>query len=185
MVNIRVDHHRNQFYWLSLVIYCYLWQHFTVLLKSHVRVQWCPSPVKPSLHLHVTLSWWGCGMQMAFSLHPPLLCVQSPGVAGPTRTNVTMPVYDCAVKAAFHYSSRLQTWLQTWFSTRFTATFSTSSCEFATRFRPAFDCFFCRKPGREQQRVRQMECKKTRLKLSTCFRPACDQVFDQVCSWLE
>ena len=40
-------------------------------------------------------------------------------------------------------------------------------------------------------RVRQMECrKKTRSKqvrswLSTFFRPACDQVFDQVCSLLE
>jgi len=57
------------------------------------------------------------------------------------------------VKAAFHYSSQLQTWLQTWFSTRFAARFSTSSCVYATRFRPAFD-FFCRKPGREPHQVR-------------------------------
>ena len=52
---------------------------------------------------------------------------------------------------------------------------------------------FCRKPGRGslvRARARQMECRKNRFKqvrswLSTCFRPACDQVFDQVCSWLE
>jgi len=36
------------------------------------------------------------------------------------------------LKTTFHYSSQLQTWLQTW---------STSSCGFATRFRPAFDFF--------------------------------------------
>jgi len=40
-----------------------------------------------------------------------------------------------------------------WFSTRFAARFSTSSCGFATRFRPAFD-FFCRKPDREPQQIR-------------------------------
>ena len=100
------------------------------------------------------------------------------------------------LQAAFHHSSQLQTWLQTWFSTRFAARFSTSSCGFATRFRPAFD-FICRKPGRELQQVRwfvrvldKWNIEKTRFKqvrswLSTCFRPACDQVFDQVCSWLE
>ena len=52
------------------------------------------------------------------------------------------------IKAAFHYSSQLQTW----FSTRLAASFSTSSCRCATRFRPTFD-FFCRKPGREPQQV--------------------------------
>ena len=41
------------------------------------------------------------------------------------------------IKAAFDYSSQLQTW----FSTRFAARFSTSSCGFATRFRPAFNFF--------------------------------------------
>ena len=44
---------------------------------------------------------------------------------------------NCAVKATFHYSSKLQTWL----STRFAARFSTSSCGFATCFRHAFDFF--------------------------------------------
>jgi len=104
--------------------------------------------------------------------------------------------YLCTVKAAFHYSSQLQTWLQTWFSTRSAARFSTSSCWCATSFRPAFD-FICRKPGREPQQFRWFVCvldkwnvKKTRFKqvrswLSTCFRPDCVQVFDQVCSWLE
>jgi len=48
---------------------------------------------------------------------------------------------NCAVKATFHYSSKLQTWLQTWLSTRFAARFSTSSCGFATCFRHAFDFF--------------------------------------------
>jgi len=50
----------------------------------------------------------------------------------------------CWLKAAFHYSSKLQTW----FSTRFAAKFSTSSCWFATCFWHAFD-FFCQKPGRK------------------------------------
>jgi len=86
------------------------------------------------------------------------------------------------LKAAFHYSSQLQTS----FSTRFAARFSTSSCGFATRFRPAFD-FFCRKPGRELQQVRwfvrvlvKWTVEKNPFKassqlafdmLSTCLRP--------------
>jgi len=83
-----------------------------------------------------------------------------------------------------HSSSQLQTW----FSTRFAARFSTSSCGFATRFRPAVD-FFCRKPGREPQQVRwfvrmldkwNVEKKTVLSKFAAGFRPACDQVFDQV-----
>ena len=70
------------------------------------------------------------------------------------------------LKAAFHYSSPLQTW----FSTTFAARFSTSS--------------YCRKPGREPQQVRWVVYvldkygmqKKNRFKqvrswLSTCLRP--------------
>jgi len=78
------------------------------------------------------------------------------------------------VKAAFHYSSQLQTC----FSTRFAARFSTSSCGFATCFR-----LFRRKPGCEPQQVRwfvhvldKWNLEKTRFKqvrswLSTCLRP--------------
>jgi len=73
--------------------------------------------------------------------------------------------------------------LQTWFSTRFAARFSTSSCGFATRFRPAFDFFVenlvanCSRFAGSCACYRQMEYrKKNRFKqvrrwLSTCLRP--------------
>ena len=48
-----------------------------------------------------------------------------------------VPLRPLSIKAAFHYSSQLQTW----FSTKFAARFLTSSCVFATCFRPAFDFF--------------------------------------------
>jgi len=97
------------------------------------------------------------------------------------------------VKTAFHYSSQLQTWLQTWFSTRFAAMFSTSSCGFETRFRLFLSKTWSWTAAGSlvRARARQMECrKKTSFKqvrswLSTCFRPVCDQVFDQIYSSLE
>ena len=46
------------------------------------------------------------------------------------------PHFSWLLRATFHYSSQLQP-AKTWFSTRF----STSSCGFATCFRPAFDFF--------------------------------------------
>ena len=74
-----------------------------------------------------------------------------------------MPVANAAWW--FHYSSQLHTSLQSWFSTRFAARFSTSTCGFATRFRPAFD-FFSKTWSREPQQIRwlvrvldQMECR--------------------------
>jgi len=102
------------------------------------------------------------------------------------------------VKATFHYSSQLQTWLQTWFSTTFAARFSTSSCGFATRFRVSTNFqLFCRKPCRELQQVRwfvrlldKWNVENTRFKqvrswLSTRFRVACEQVFDQLARIME
>ena len=116
-------------------------------------------------------------------------------------------LYWCLLKTAFHYSSQLQTW----FSTRFAAKFSTSSCRFATRFRPAFDifvenfvanllhqsghveidaagsqqvCWFVRVLDKIWN-VEKNRFKQVRSWLSTCFRPACDQVCIQVCSLLE
>jgi len=78
------------------------------------------------------------------------------------------------IKAAFHYSSQLQTW----FSTRFAARFSTSLCGFATRFRHFLSKTWSRTAAGSlvHARARQMECRKTRYKLvhswlSTCFRP--------------
>jgi len=98
----------------------------------------------------------------------------------------TFSLYINWFKAAFHYSSQLQTWLQTWFSTRFASRFSTSSWGFATRFWPASGSFLSKTWSRTaacslvRVRARQMECrKKTRFSsqlqafdmLSTCLRP--------------
>jgi len=102
------------------------------------------------------------------------------------------------VKAAFHYSSQLQTWLQTWFSSR--PGLQPGFRQVLAGLRHAFDqllTLFSRKTGCEPQQVRwfmrvldKWNVEKTRFKqvcswLSTCFRRACDQFFDQVCSWLE
>ena len=77
-------------------------------------------------------------------------------------------------KAAFHYSSQLQTW----FSTRFAARFSTVRAG----LRHAFD-YFCQKPGREPQQVRwfigvldewNIEKKTVLSKFAAGFRHAFD-----------
>jgi len=94
------------------------------------------------------------------------------------------------IKAAFHYSSNLAANLV------FDQVCSQVFDKFV-RVCDAFD-FIRRKPGREQQQVRwfvrvldKWNVEKPVLSKfaagfrSTCFRPACDQVFDQVCSWLE
>jgi len=97
------------------------------------------------------------------------------------------------LKAAFYYSSQLAANLV--FDQVYSQVFDKFVwvCDtLSTSFR-----LFCRKPGREPQQVRwfmrvldKLNVAKNRFKqvrswLSTCFRPVCDQVFDQVCSWLE
>jgi len=80
----------------------------------------------------------------------------------------------CSVKAAFHYSSQLQTW----FSTRFAARFSTSSCGFATRFRLFLSKTWSRTAAGSlvRARARQMECRKKPVlsKFAAGFRHAFD-----------
>ena len=71
------------------------------------------------------------------------------------------------LKAAFHYSSQLQTL----FSTRFAARFSTSSHGFVTRFR-----LFCWKPGRKLQQVRWLARMLDKWNVKNPFK--------QVHSWL-
>jgi len=96
--------------------------------------------------------------------------------------SVLLPVQSSSrrahFKTALHYSSQLLTW----FSTKFAAKFSTSSCEFATRFRPAFDFFVENLVANLLHQSRHVEktsfflSKKTSFfnMLSTCLRPVCN-----------
>jgi len=86
------------------------------------------------------------------------------------------------LKATFHYSSQLQTW----FLTRFAARFPTSSCGFATRFRLFFvENLVANRSKFAHMRDKWDVVKPVLSKFASGFWPACDQVFDHVCSWLE
>ena len=70
---------------------------------------------------------------------------------------------------------QLQTWSKTWFSTRFATRFSTSSCGFATRFRPAFGLFVENLVVNLLHQARHVEIDATGFQHDRWFVPVLDK----------
>ena len=166
----------------------FAWPYLVFKLSGRVTKPWDQSDPVYSVTVHTSCPTLGdqhlCTHQLPNPGWPASLYTP---VAQPWAGSIgtcSLIMLSCCVKATFHHSSQLQTWFSTWFAARF----STSSCGFATRFR-----LFCRKPGRKPQQVHwfvhvldKWNVEKPVLsKFAAGFRPACDHVFDEVCSWLE